>query len=130
MNISGIINDITRMINSIQTPANILPPTFLHCTSLLRPGLSAYRITSNIIQQNKNVGIPVGENKDGSMNLINAYTYNVVKSIVDDIKQNGVIQSVSPEKSVLIESTGANAGGPFVAVGYNKLSFLSRGIMQ
>lgn len=124
------MNDITNAINAIKTPANILPPTLLHCTSLLRPGLSAYRIVSNIIQQNKNIGIPVGENKDGGMNLINAYTYNVVKSIVDDIKQNGVVQSVTPKKSLLIEAKGGNAGGPIVAVGYNIMEFLSHGIMQ
>ena len=78
MNISDIIDNITNTLDSAKMPANVLPPFLLKCTALNRPGLSAYKIASQIIQNNKALGIPVEDNPDGSANLINQYTYNVV----------------------------------------------------
>ena len=79
MNISNIIDSITNTLDSAKMPANVLPPFLLKCTALNRPGLSAYKIASRIIENNKALGIPVEDNPDGTANLINQYTYNVVK---------------------------------------------------
>lgn len=107
-----------------------MPPLLLKCTALNRPGLSAYKITTQIIQNNKAIGIPTDPNPDGSDNKINQYTYNVVKCIVDAIKYDATVQVAIPMESLLIQATGANAGGPVTCVGTNLLDSIGNGIMQ
>lgn len=130
MTISNIVDLMTRTLDSANIPANILPPLLLKCTALNRPGLSAYKIAAQIIQNNKALGIPVEENPDGSDNLINQYTYNVVKCIVDAIKNDATVQVAIPMQSLLIQASGANAGGPVTCVGTNLLDSVGNGIMQ
>lgn len=130
MNISNVVDAVTNTLDSAKIPANVLPPLLLKCTSLSRPGLSAYKIASQIIQNNKALGIPVEDNPDGSANLINQYTYNVVKCIVDAIKNDASVQVAIPMQSLLIQATGANAGGPVTCIGSNLLDSIGNGIIQ
>lgn len=130
MNISSVVEAITKTMDGVKIPANILPPLLLKCTSLMRPGLSAYKIASRIIQNNKALDIPTGPNEDGSENLINAYTYNVVKEIVNAIKNEATVQVAVPANSLLVEAKGGNAGGPIVVVGSNLMDSIANGIMQ
>ena len=130
MTITDAVNTVTNALESAKTPANVLPPLFLKCTALNRPGLSAYKITTQIIQNNKAIGIPTDPNPDGSDNKINQYTYNVVKCIVDAIKYDATVQVAIPMESLLIQATGANAGGPVTCVGTNLLDSIGNGIMQ
>lgn len=130
MTLSSIVETMTNTLDSSKIPANILPPLLLKCTALSRPGLSAYKIAAQIIQNNKALGIPVEENPDGSDNLINQYTYNVVKCIVDAIKNDATVQVAIPMQSLLIQATGGNAGGPVTCTGTNLLDSIGNGIMQ
>lgn len=130
MNISDIIDNITNTLDSAKMPANVLPPFLLKCTALNRPGLSAYKIASRIIENNKALGIPVEDNPDGTANLINQYTYNVVKCIVDAIKNDASVQVAIPQQSLLIQATGGNGGGPVTCIGSNLLDSIGNGIMQ
>ena len=130
MTITDAVNTVTNALESAKTPANVLPPLLLKCTALNRPGLSAYKITTQIIQNNKAIGIPTDPNPDGSDNKINQYTYNVVKCIVDAIKSDATVQVAIPMESLLIQATGANAGGPVTCVGTNLLDSIGNGIMQ
>ena len=130
MTISNIIDNITNTLDSAKMPANVLPPFLLKCTALNRPGLSAYKIASRIIENNKALGIPVEDNPDGTANLINQYTYNVVKCIVDAIKNDASVQVAIPQQSLLIQATGGNAGGPVTCIGSNLLDSIGNGIMQ
>lgn len=130
MTISNIIDSITNTLDSAKMPANVLPPFLLKCTALNRPGLSAYKIASRIIENNKALGIPVEDNPDGTANLINQYTYNVVKCMVDAIKNDASVQVAIPQQSLLIQATGGNAGGPVTCIGSNLLDSIGNGIMQ
>lgn len=130
MTISSIIDTMTNTLDSANIPANILPPLLLKCTALNRPGLSAYKIAAQIIQNNKALGIPVEENPDGSDNMVNQYTYNIVKCMVDAIKNDATVQVAIPMQSLLIQATGANAGGPVTCIGSNLLDSVGNGIMQ
>jgi hypothetical protein len=130
MNISDIIDNITNTLDSAKMPANVLPPFLFKCTALNRPGLSAYKIASRIIENNKALGIPVEDNPDGTANLINQYTYNVVKCMVDAIKNDASVQVAIPSQSLLIQATGGNGGGPVTCVGSNLLDSIGNGIMQ
>ena len=130
MTLSNIVETISNTLDSSRIPANILPPLLLKSTALNRPGLSAYKIAAQIIQNNKALGIPVEDNPDGSDNLINQYTYNVVKCIVDAIKNDATVQVAIPMQSLLIQATGANAGGPVTCIGTNLMDSVGNGIMQ
>lgn len=130
MTISNIVDSVTNTLESVRTPASVLPPILLKCTSLTRPGLSAYKIATEVIQNNEKLGIPTGANPDGSDNLINAYTYGIVKSIVDAIKNDAAVSMAIPMGSLLIRADGANGGGPVTCIGSNLLDSLSRGIIQ
>ena len=130
MNISDIIDNITNTLDSAKMPANVLPPFLLKCTALNRPGLSAYKIASRIIENNMALGIPVEDNPDGTANLINQYTYNVVKCMVDAIKNDASVQVAIPQQSLLIQATGGNGGGPVTCIGSNLLDSIGNGIMQ
>lgn len=130
MNLSSVIDSVTNTLESSKVPANILPPFLLRCTALTRPGLSAYKIASNIIQKNAQIGIPTEDNPDGSINLINAYTYNVIREIVSALKNDASVQVAIPMQSLLVQAIGSNAGGPVTCVGSNILDSLGNGIIQ
>lgn len=130
MTITNIVNSITNTLESTRIPVSVLPPLLLKCTSLTRPGLSAYRIATEVIQNNEKLGIPTGPNPDGSENLINAYTYNIVKSLVDALKNDAAVSVAIPMGSLMVQATGANGGGPVTCIGSNLLDSLGRGIIQ
>lgn len=130
MTIGNIVENITNTLNSVSTPAMVLPPFLLKCTALTRPGLSPYKIASEIIQNNETLGIPTGANPDGGDNLINQYTYNIVKAVVNALKHDASIQVAIPMQSLLIQATGANAGGPVTCIGSNLIDSVGNGIIQ
>lgn len=130
MNITSVVNSVTETLNSARLPANILPALLLKCSSLTRPGLSAYKIATEVIQNNEKLGIPTGPNPDGSENLINAYTYSMVKCMVEALKNDASVQLAIPMQSLMIQATGANAGGPVTCIGTNLMDSISRGIIQ
>ena len=130
MNIGDIVNFIDGKINGLNPPANTLPAKILFCVAQNRAGLSAYKTTAKIIMNNKRLGIPADPNPDGSENMINQYTYNVVKSIFDALQNDAVVNVSVPSNSLLIQSEGGNAGGPVVTMGRNILDSISKGIIQ
>jgi hypothetical protein len=130
MSITNIVNKISNTLESTRLPALVLPPLLLKCTSLTRPGLSAYKIATEVIQNNEKLGIPTGPNPDGSENLINAFTYNIIKTFVNALKNDAAISVATPLGSLLIQATGGNAGGPVTCVGTNLSDSISMGIIQ
>lgn len=130
ISIDSIAKSMSSMLNLGKKAANILPPFLLKCTSLSRSGLSAYKITSEIIKNNKAIGIPTDPNPDGTENMINQYTYNVVKCIVDAIKNDAVVHVTIPMESLMIQAIGGNAGGAVTCVGTNLTDSIGNGIMQ
>lgn len=130
MTIATIVDSIMGRLDAIEVPASILPAPLLKSVAAGRPGLSAYKIAANIIENNKVLGIPTTPNPDGSENMINQYTYNVVKCIVDALKNDAVIQVAIPCESLLVNAKGANAGGPVECIGTNMKDSISTGIIQ
>ena len=119
LNIESITNSIKSMIDGLTTPAMKLPGLLILATAIQRPGLSAGKITSNIIENNKKIGLNTGKNPDGSDNIINLYTQNIVSEVLKAIKDDGVVHVCIPPGSINITGTGANAGGPVVITGMN-----------
>lgn len=128
--IDKVAKFIEKTINKIPSPAQVLPDELLLCTAIRRPGLSAYKIASEAITNNHALGIPTEPNEDGSPNLINQYTYNIVKCIVDGIKNDAVVQAALPAGSLMIQATGGNAGGPVTVQGTNIKSSKVKGLVR
>lgn len=114
----------------MKTPAEILPPQLLFCTAIRRPGMSASEVASRIITNNVALGIETGTNPDGTPNIVNQYTYNIVKEVLNEIKRNAVVHVAIPVGSIMVQTNGANAGGPVVGVGSNIISTTVRGIIR
>ena len=129
MDIASVVETINTALDSADIAANTMPPFLLKCSSMDRTGLSAYKIATKVIEQNKLIGIPTEPNPDGSDNLINLYTYNIVKAIVDALQNDASVQISIPMESLMIQSTGGNAGGPVTTTGTNILDSVSRGII-
>lgn len=130
MRIEDFVNLINQKLDGLNIPPNTLPAKILFCVAQNRAGLSAYRTTAKILQNNRMLGIPVDPNPDGSQNMINQYTYNVVKCVFDAIKNDAVVNVSIPSNSIMVQSEGGNAGGPVTTVGRNILSSISKGIIQ
>jgi len=130
LNINTIARAMESTIDRVKVPAQILPAVLLYCTAIKRPGLSASKIAADIISDNEALGIATGTMPDGSPNVVNQYTYNIVKKVVDAIKEDAVIQAAIPMGSLMIQTNGANAGGPVVGVGTNITNTTIRGIIR
>jgi hypothetical protein len=76
------------------------------------------------------LGIPTDRRKDGGENMINQFTYNIVKSVVEALKEDASIQVVIPTGSLMIQSNGFNAGGPVTSTGTNVIDTVAKGIIQ
>lgn len=131
---SYTINTITKMINGlmekVKNPLKLIPAFLLACITIRRTGSSAMNAASTAIEYCKAIGIPTDENEDGTPNLVNQYTYAITKAILDEIKNNGLVQIVIPKNTLVIQSTGTNSGGPMVSFGTNKTDTLARGIVR
>lgn len=128
--IDKVAEFINNTMQKIPSPAKILPAELLYCTAIKRPGLSAYKIASQIITNNEALGIPTGQNTDGSPNKINEFVYNISKCIVDAIKNDAVIQAAIPAGSIQIQGEGCNEGGPVTVKGMNIISSIAKGLMR
>ena len=125
-----ITNVINKAINGLRTPAQTLPAFLLYCVSIKRPGISPSKIAAQIISNNNEIGIPTGPNPDGSPNLINQYTYNVAKCVIDALREDGVVHVSIPAGSITVQVTGGNAGGPVTCVGTNIMDTIAKGIIR
>lgn len=129
-NINNVSERIINLLEENEEPKQELPPTGIKCIAMRRRGLSAYRTAAKIIEGNQKLGIPTGPNEDGSPNLINQYTYNLVKEIFNALQNEAVITASIPKATLLVETTGANGGGPVICTGTNLTDTNSRGIIQ
>lgn len=130
MNIANIVDKLNGLFDKMKTPAQTLPPFLLKASTRCRTGLSAYKTTSKIIERNQQIGIPTGKNPDGSENMINQYTYNIVKGIFDAIQNDAVVHGLIESNSVMVQAQGGNAGGPVICTGQNLLDVITKGIIR
>jgi hypothetical protein len=127
------IDEITNKINSYFSAMNAkvskmipMPAVLLLCASLSRPGLSPLRSISNVCAALEGLGIPTGDNPDGSPNLVVKAMYELIKENYRAMCEDASVQGASEIGSVV--STGANSGGAVVTT--NILPFSIRGVIQ
>lgn len=129
--IQTIASSIETMFNTLRAPLALLPPILLLCEIFKRPGLSCLSLTAAIIRGLEKAGIPTGVNNDGSPNFTNLLVKTISCSVIDELKNNAVVEGVIAPGQIPSFGTGANAGGPVTVMSYNLLSTSNiRGIVR
>ena len=81
-----------------------------------RSGLSAELISSSVISQFEEIGIPSGPLEGGGQNVMEAFVKTFSEAIVDAI-QNDMRIDIAVDTGMTIQANGANAGGPMLSIG-------------
>lgn len=129
--IESVTNAIRTLFTStLQKPARLVPAIIMLCSLMKRPGLSTIISMGNIAKNLANSGIPTEPLPDGSQNLMLKFANAVTKEIFRALKEDANIQIALPIGGLNIQVTGANAGGPMVAVGTNIAPGTGTGLMH
>lgn len=131
MNISNIVQ---RLSTFLQTKMNmILAPistTMLICSTIKRPGISPMLITSRAINRFGEAGLPIGNNIDGSPNIMNQAWFIVVDELTKALKLDGKVEIGIPIGGITTTGFGANAGGMVSIVSTNTTPVAGSGIIR
>lgn len=105
------IEQITNKINSFFEAANSkvtkmipAPAVLLLCAASARPGLSPLRSINNICAALEGLGIPTGDNPDGSPNLIVKAIYEIVKETDRAMCEDASVQGAGEIGSIVVAS--------------------------
>ncbi len=84
--------------------------------SKIRPGMDSDLLASSIIARFDEIGIPRGALEGGHKNVMEHLIQVLAEEIIDML-QNDMRIDIAVDAGVLVTASGANAGGPLVAVG-------------
>lgn len=94
MKITDLLNSIDSVMASASFTFPLIPPKLIQCGVLARPGVSAIRMTQNIMKDLAAAGFPIEENTDGTPNMTVSFVYNAcAKGVVDEFTKNAVVQT-------------------------------------
>lgn len=128
--IDKISNGIEKALNFARPALTAIPPLLLVCEVHSRPGLSAMSLTSAIISRLPEAGIETGVNNDGSPNKVNSFVRIISEEIINEFKENAVIQCVVEPGSILGTGTGAGPTGPVTVTTINTIISNVLGIIR
>lgn len=94
-----------------------------------RPGLSAELLASSVTSRFEEIGIPSGPLEGGAPNVMEAFVKIFSEAIVDAI-QNDMRVDIAVDTGVTVQASGANAGGPIVAIGSSIAPHTGTGIAR
>lgn len=81
-----------------------------------RPGLNAEILTSSITARFEEAGIPTGPLVGGTPNVMENFVKIMMEEIVSAI-QTDMRVDIATDPGAVVSASGANGGGPLVAVG-------------
>ena len=130
MSIDSICNAISNAIDKARAPLAHIPPIFLLCAAISRPGLSAMTTTAKIIRRCAEAGMPVGAAADGSPNMWEMEKYIIVDEIFHAHKFDSLVEATTPIGAVQSLGIGSNSGGPVIVTSFNLTPFPIFGITR
>lgn len=92
-----------------------------------RPGLNAQILTSSIISRFEEAGIPTGPLVGGTPNVMENFVKIMMEEVVSAI-QNDMRVDIATDAGAIVQASGANAGGPVVAIGATTAPHSATGI--
>ena len=117
-----VINQaIQRAFTNILKPAQAIPSILMICSLLKRPGLSVLKSTATIIANQAKFGAPTGNLPTGEANMMNGLINIIVDEVYRSLREDAKITLAIAPKSITVQTTGSNSGGPMVSIGANIL---------
>ena len=94
MALANLLDKLDGIMASASISIPLIPPKLIQCGVIARPGISAIRMTQNIVKDLAAEGFPIEENTDGTPNLTVSFVYNAcAKGVVDELVKNAVVQT-------------------------------------
>lgn len=94
MALTDLLDKIDGVMASASISFPLIPPKLIQCGVVARPGISAIRMTQNIVKDLAAAGFPIGDNTDGTPNMTVSFVFNAcAKGVVDEFIKNAVIQT-------------------------------------
>jgi hypothetical protein len=125
-----IVDKVSNLLNGSRVPVIPIPAVLLLCSVFKRPGASCMLAAANVIKRQSEFGAPTGALPDGSSNMMNALVYVNMCETMRELRENSIVEVVIPPNTVVINSSGANAGGPVLSVGTNTTPIKGYGIIR
>lgn len=97
--------------------------------SKIRPGLDADIMASSVISRFKEIGIPSGPLAGGTPNVMEILVKVIMEVIVDAI-QNDMRVDLAVDAGMVVNSLGANSGGPVTSVGASTSPHTGTGVAR
>lgn len=111
-----VINIISAVINSAQTPAIPVDPTLILGGGFLKPGLSARDMAKEVILRQQEAGVPIGNLPSGEESVAEKMERIRMEVIVKHLLENLKLSIVIPPGTPIV-ATGASPTGPVVVAG-------------
>ena len=94
MKIADLLNSIDSVMASASLTFPLFPPKLIQCGVSARRGVSAIRMTQNILKDLAAAGFPIEENTDGTPNMTVSFVFNAcAKGVVDEFTKNAVVET-------------------------------------
>jgi hypothetical protein len=91
--LTDLLDKLDGVMASASLTVPIIPPKLIQCGVIARPGVSAIRMTQNILKDLAAAGFPITDNPDGTPNMTVSFVFNAcAKGPVDEFTKNGVVQ--------------------------------------
>lgn len=94
MALTDLLDKIDGVMASASISFPLIPPKLIQCGVIARPGISAIRMTQNIVKDLAAAGFPIEENTDGTPNMTVSFVFNAcAKGVVDELTKNAIVQT-------------------------------------
>ena len=91
--LTDLLDRLDGVMASASLSVPIIPPVLIQCGVIARPGISAIRMTQNIVKDLAAAGFPITDNPDGTPNMTISFVFNAcAKGVVDEMTKNAVVQ--------------------------------------
>lgn len=128
-----ITEDILTYVNEIIATGPMTPeitPILLAYGGQMREGMSPTRVAANIIARQGEFGGNYSKYlPSGQRNMMNDFIIVMTQEIFKEIRLNARVETGGQIGSTKIEATGANAGGPFTAIGTTVAPYKTYGVI-
>jgi hypothetical protein len=125
----SILGGIKKILRIQDSGGASVPAPLILVGAQRRPGLSASKIASRIIQRKTEAGLPVGALPSGGVSPDELMERIRIEEIIRAIQEDAKITVAIPPGTTL-NAAGANGGGPVVVVGSTITLTTGYGVIQ
>ena len=128
--IGNILKILQAIFSIMKQPADTIPPPLLFLGAKLRPGLSARDMAARVISRFSESDAVNGEIFQEGNNVMTALMVITMEEIVNAIQTEAKVSTIIDPGSIIMNASGANAGGPVTVVGTNINIPATTGVIQ